>query len=341
MQKKDTRKNTSTTHDVCDIAGHSGNKSNSGEPNPGMPVHSLSENITEGQSAGVLTPGKKIDILAEPIYKWQVIFFGIFCIQAVVLYGPTAAWLWERWTLSVWHHAHGLLILPVVGYLVWIQLRKVRDLPADSSGWGFAVLIPALVLHMLDAGMHTQLLSAFALMLALPGFALLFLGFQRTTKILFPIVFLFFTLPIPLVFTEQLHLLLRKIALVSTVNIIPFFGIPLFTEGTTIHITKGSLQIADACSGFSTLYATVAIAFLMAYMCTQARRRILVLLAAAPVAIAANIVRVVLLVLLVQWKGMDVLGTSWHTISGLFTFALALPVIFWIGYEPERTQQEI
>jgi exosortase len=193
---------------------------------------------------------------------------------------------------------------------------------------------------MLDAGMHTQLLSAFALMLALPGIALIFLGLQRTKKILFPIIFLFFTLPIPLVFTERLHLLLRKIALVSTANIIPFFRIPLFTEGTTIHITNGSLQIADACSGFSTLYATVAIALLMAYMCTETRRRILVLLAAAPVAIAANIVRVVLLVLLVHWKGMDVLGTSWHTISGLFTFALALPVIFWLGYEPERTQQE-
>ena len=169
-------------------------------------------------------------------------------------------------------------------------------------------------------------------MIALPGLSLLFLGLKRTKKILFPLAFLIFTLPIPLVFTENLHLVLRKIATASTAFIIPQFGIPLITEGMTLHIPNGALQIADACSGFSTLYAAVAIACLTAYMCPDPQRRIIVLLAAAPVAIAANIVRVVLLVLLIQWKGMNILGTSWHPISGLFTFALALPVIFWLGF---------
>lgn len=276
----------------------------------------------------------------NPVTKWSLMLIGLLTMQIILLYGPTVAWLWDRWTLSVWQHAHGLLILPVVGYLVFIQLRKVRHLPPCSSAWGFAVLIPALVLHMLDAGMHTQLLSAFALIVALPGFSLVFLGLERTKSILFPLVFLIFTLPIPLVFTESLHLFLRKIAVVSATYIIPIIGIPMFTEGTTLHITNGSLQVADACSGFSTLYATVAIAFLMAYISTDNRRRILVLLSAAPIAIAANIVRVVLLVLLVNWKGIDVLGTSLHTISGLFTFAMALPLIFWLGYTAERRGQE-
>jgi len=259
---------------------------------------------------------------------------GMVAVLLIALYAPTVAWLWERWTISVWQHAHGLLILAVVAYLIWKELGREHGLPLDPSPWGFVLLVPALVLHALDAGIHTQLLSAAALILALPGLSLLLLGIKRTRRILFPLAFLLFTLPIPLVLTENIHLVLRKIATISSAAIIPRLGIPLYVEGTVLHIPGGTLQVADACSGFSTLYAAVAVACLVAYTCPDPWRRFIVLLAAVPVAIAANIIRVVLLVLLVHWQGIEILGTSWHTISGIFTFVIALPVIFWLGQAP-------
>lgn len=262
--------------------------------------------------------------------------YGMVIALLIALFAPTVAWLWERWTLSVWHHAHGLLILVVVAYLVREELIRHRGLSADSSAWGFLLLVPALGLHALDSGMHTQLLSAAALILAFPGLSLLFLGVPRTRAILYPLLFLFFTLPIPLALTESLHLALRKIATASTAAIIPQLGIPLYVEGTVLHIPNGILQVADACSGFSTLYAAVAVACLVAYTCPDSRRRAIVLLAAVPLAIGANIIRVVLLVLLVNWQGVGILGTSLHTISGLFTFVLTLPVIFWLGQVPDK-----
>ena len=265
---------------------------------------------------------------------------GVIALLLLLLYAPTAAWLWDRWTISVWQHAHGLLILIVVVYLLWRELRRMRSQPADVSIWGLMFLVPALVLHAIDAGMHTQLLSAAALILALPGLSLLFLGVQRTKAILFPLAFLLFTLPIPLAITENLHLILRKIATASSAAIIPQLGVPLYTQGTELHISNGTLQVADACSGFSTLYAAVAVACLVAYTCPEPRRRLAVLLVAVPLAIGANIIRVVLLVLLVHWKGIEILGTSWHTISGLFTFALVLPVIFWLGQVPEKKARQ-
>lgn len=257
--------------------------------------------------------------------------------QLIVLYTPTLTWLWNRWTMGVWHHAHGLFVLSAVVYLVGKQIRNHRYSPETSNPWGFAILIPALLLHMLDAGMHTQLLSAASLLLALPGLALVFLGKARTRAIIFPLSFLVFALPIPLAFTEPLHLLLRQLATAGSAFVVTLLGIPTFVDGTTLHIPKGSLHVADACSGFSTLYATAALAYLMAYFCADNRRRILVLLAAAPVAIAANMIRVVLLVLLVSWHGIDILETSLHTISGLFTFAISLPIIFWLAQTPRST----
>jgi exosortase len=296
------------------------------------------------KSDGVISEGDNVSVkcgmtavgstMAISILKWLV------APLLVVLYMPTVLWLWDRWTLSVWHNAHGFLIFLVIIYLVSKELRRLKDLPVSSSAWGFLILVPALALHALDAGMHTQILSAIALVLTLPGLALLFLGVPRTKAIGFPLVFMFFTLPIPLALTEHLHLVLRKIATLGTAYVVPKLGVPLYVEGTTLHIPRGILQVADACSGFSTLYAAVAVACLVAYTCPDPRRRVLTLLAAVPLAIGANIIRVILLVLLVQWQGLGILGTSWHTTSGLFTFALALPVIFWIGNVPAKEKDD-
>jgi exosortase len=251
--------------------------------------------------------------------------------ELVALYGPTVAWLWERWTLSVWHHAHGLLILPVVAYFVRQELEDVRHLPRSSSALGFLIVVPALALRALDAGMHTQLLSAVSLVLLLPGLSLLLIGKARTSRIAFPLAFLAFALPIPLALTEELHWQLRLIATAATSTVVPMLGIPMFVEGTTLHMASGALQVADACSGFSTLYAAIAVACLTAYSTQSTSRRVLVMLSAAPLAIAANVLRVISLVLLVVWKGEGILETFVHPLSGMMTFALALPVIFWLG----------
>ena len=182
----------------------------------------------------------------------------------LAVFGPTLVWLWGRWTLSVWHNAHGLLLVPVVAYFVREELLALRHVPRSSNAWGFAILLPALALHALDTGMHTELLSAGALVLALPGLALLLLGTERAKAIAVPLLFLVLALPIPLSFTERIHLVLRHIATGATAWVVPMLGVPVYVEGTTLNTAHGALEVADACSGFSTLYAAVAVALLTA-----------------------------------------------------------------------------
>ena len=270
------------------------------------------------------------------VTRWQRLGLAIAATELGLLYAPTIVWLFERWTRSVWDNAHGLLILPVVAYFVRYELRRVGDQPATSSALGFLLLVPALALHALDAGMHTQLLSAISIVVALPGLSLLALGTVRTRAILIPLLFLAFALPLPLALTEQITWQLRLIATAATASVVPMLGIPVFVEGTTLNLAHGALQVADACSGFSTLYAAMAVACLTAYSTESTGRRLLILLVAAPLAILANIIRVVLLVVLVVWQGVGILDTFVHPLSGLMTFALALPVIFWLGGDSRK-----
>jgi len=251
--------------------------------------------------------------------------------ELVVLYAPTAKFLWERWTVDVWHNAHGLLVPPVVAYLIYRELVSFRGAPPTSNAWGFVLLLPALALQALDAGMHTQLLSAASILVLLPGLSLLLLGTARTRAIVFPLVFLAAALPIPLGMTDQIHMQLRLIATAGSGWAVSWLGIPVFAEGTTLHLAPGPLQITDACSGFSTLYAAAAVACLTAHSAPTTARKLIVLAAAAPLAIAANVLRIVLLTILVVWKGPWILDTSLHPLSGMMTFAIALPIIFWLG----------
>ena len=162
---------------------------------------------------------------------WLRVAFAVAGLELLVLFAPTVAWLYERWTMSVWHNAHGLFIPPLVAYLVYGELQRTRQRPAASSAWGFAFLVPALLLHALDAGMHTQLLSAVALVVALPGLALLLIGLERTRAIAFPLAFMLFALPIPLAFTEQIHLTLRQLVTAVTSSALPLLGVS-YSRGT-------------------------------------------------------------------------------------------------------------
>ena len=276
-------------------------------------------------------PYSNADTHPETQNRW---LFWLVVVLLGVLYAPTCLWLWERWTMSVWQNGHGILVAALVFYLVWEELKKLTALPLSSNPWGFAILIPALLIHMLDTGINSQLLSGIALFASLPGLALLFLGTARTKAILFPLATLLLTLPIPLVFTESIHMALRHIATKSVVWLLHLFGVPVFSTGTLIEVEGGSLMIADACSGFATLYAAVTIAILTAYFCNSISRRILLLLIAAPLAVAVNIVRVLLLTLLVNWFGIDILATKAHELSGMLTFMIALPIIFFLGQNP-------
>jgi exosortase len=269
----------------------------------------------------------------------RALALGLVGLELLLLYTPTVVWLYGRWTMSVWHNAHGLFVGPLVGWLIHQELKTRPEFRHEpGSALGFIVLVPALLLNALDAGMHTQLLSAISLVAALPGLSLLFLGTKRTVAILFPLAFSLFAIPIPLALTESIHMVLRTITAVATAAVLHWTGYSVLLEGTTLQLAAGSLNVVDACSGFSTLYAALALACLAAYTASSTRRKVMVLAAATPLAILSNIVRITGLSVLVSHYGFGVLHTFIHPLSGLLTFFVTLPLILKLGGPPRRRE---
>jgi exosortase len=261
----------------------------------------------------------------------------VWILLAILVFAPTIYWLCQRWTMSVWHNVHGLFIPFVCANFIYEVLRSDQVAEAEQSAWGFLFLIPGLAMIVLDSAIHTQLLAAFGMLVCLPGLSLLLLGSRRTRALSFVWILSFFMLPIPAAFIEKLTLLLRRISAAGAEQVIALLGVPVARQDTTLFLPKGPLSIVDACSGFSTLYACVTLALVLAYMNPSWPRRVVTLLAAFPIAIAGNILRCALFALIVERWGGGTLHTPLHPASGVLTFtAAAVLLIFLSGVKMQE-----
>ena len=265
----------------------------------------------------------------RPQLLWLVPFCGAVA--------PTTVWLYKRLTANVWQMGPGVFVPFIFVYFVYTYLRDDPERGAESSPLGFAFLVPGLLAIGLDAAIDTELLAVVGLVACVPGLSLLLLGLRRTRALAFPLLLLFMVIPIPAGLISPVYLVLRHISAWGAELAMGPFGIPAARDGTALSIPSGTYIVADVCSGFQTLMATVTLALILAYLSTSTRRRAAILLIAAPLAIATNMVRVTSLVLLGHTYGLAILDTYVHELSGLLAFGASLVLLFAVaGREAPR-----
>jgi exosortase len=98
----------------------------------------------------------------------------------------------------------------------------------------------------------------------------------------------------------------------------------------TIFVAQYELLVEDACSGLHSLLGLVAVTLLYVYLTRGASWRLALLFAALaiPIAIVANILRIVVLVLLTYFFGNGVAQGFLHQAAGLLLFGTALLLVF-------------
>lgn len=296
---------------------------------PGLPrVETLSpirsESAVNPDSSGAAAVGRTA-------YRTSILVHAAWLALFGVVFAPTLAWLWHRWTLGIWYNGHGILIPFILAYLLYDYLRRDPASKEDSSPWGFLFLGAGLLLVVADAAIQTQLMSALGFVVCLPGLSLLLLGRKRTRALVFPLLLAPFMLPIPAGFVAGVHLLLRRITAWGTTHAIEILGIPVLREDTMLFLPRGAIGIVDACSGFSTLYAAITLSFILSFMTHSNARRVSLIIGAWVLAILCNTLRVSTLVLLFHNFGTDPLRSYLHELSGMMSFAVALALLFMIA----------
>ena len=114
-------------------------------------------------------------------------------------------------------------------------------------------------------------------------------------------------------------------------------------EGVTIFVAQYQLLVEDACSGMNSLIGLIAISLLYIYLAhgSSWRHSLTLIVFIIPIAILANILRIIFLILLTYFFG-DAVGQSFlHVSAGMALFAVSLLIIFALDQLLTRTYQNL
>jgi len=182
-----------------------------------------------------------------------------------------------------------------------------------------------------------------ALTALLYGLAVLAGGRRWAQGFLFPILFLFFMFPLSPVLINHVATWLQGLVASAGTWLLQIF-VPAYHQGNKIFLPGHQLEVGEQCSGLRQIVTFAALTLLVAYLSRDRWPfRLGIVLAGVPVAIAANLLRVLLMAFLVMHFGEGsiserntlVFGISYHTAWGLLTMCaglgLLLGVAWWLG----------
>lgn len=251
----------------------------------------------------------------------------------IAWYWPTAVDIAVIWWRSD-TFAHGLVVFPVFGWLVWRARPRLAPLAPQPLGW---LALPALGLGfgwLLGELVSVAAASQFFLMALLVTAYVGALGWPVARVLAFPLAFLFFGVPIG----DFLLPTLMKFTAEFTVGALRLSGVPVFQEGLQFVVPNGRWSVVEACSGIRYLIASLVVGALYAYLNYRSlRRRLLFMLVALLVPIVANWLRAYMIVMLGYHSGNRLAVGFDHLIYGWLFFGVVILTMFWIGgrwYEP-------
>lgn len=247
-------------------------------------------------------------------------------------YFPTIVWMVDRWGEGDSYYGHGFLIPFVSLYLVFRKRKEISAIRPSPSHFGIPLLVAGLLIHLGSAIVKVYFTSGFSLLLTLSGLVLALWGKKMLRSVAFPIFFLAFMIPFPLVVIGTSVVRLKLFAAMCATHILHAIGLPALQKGSTIYMANATVVVDDPCSGLRSLLSLLTLGVLFAYLKeTSLSRRTIFLLSSIPIALVANIVRIVLLAGIADIYGIDAALRFFHDFSGFVVFGLALGGLSLVG----------
>lgn len=242
-------------------------------------------------------------------------------------YWPTAdqiAGIWQRSDT----YAHGMIVLPVFAWLVWRKRDAIAPLHLQPQPW-MAVPIAAIgFVWLLSQMININGLAHFSLIAMIVLSFAAVLGLRLSRLLLFPLLFLFFAMPIG----EFMLDTLMHYTAEFTVFALRLSGVPVYQEGLYFIIPNGRWSVVEACSGLRYMVASLFVGALYAYLnYVTLKRRLLFMLVALLVPIVANWVRAYLTVMIGYQFGNEFVQGFIHIVYGWVFFGIVIVLMFWIG----------
>lgn len=256
----------------------------------------------------------------------------IFALGWLALYLP----IYLGFAEGAWRrdeNAHALIVMAIAVGAAGVRLATERFTltrnPAEILAGTVLVLLGIAAATLGKATEADLLASASQALLAL-GAALALFGQAGARRLWFPIVLTLYLIIWPGWLLDALTGPLKIAVSQSVATALYAAGLPVAHAGAVIAAGPYQLLVADACAGLNSLIALTAVGAVYLYMIKHRDWRVnaIVLACLIPIAVLANICRVMLLVLITYFLGFDAGQGFLHDGAGLMMFAVALALVF-------------
>ncbi len=265
-----------------------------------------------------------------------VVGAGLLGIAFFWSYWPTLCVLVDTWN-RVPDYSHGYLVAPLALFFLWAHRDRMPAASANLAWVGLLLVALSVVMRSAGAWYYFESLDGWSILPWVAGVVWLFLGMAFVRWTLPSILFLFFMVRIPFRAEQGLSRPLQAIATKLSCWTLQILGQPAMSEGNVIHLGKSPpLEVAQACSGLRIFLGITALAF--AYVVIVRRswwERAILLVSVVPIALIANVTRIVATGLLNQYASDELAKEFNHDLAGLimipFAAALFALVLWYLG----------
>ena len=263
---------------------------------------------------------------AEHGLLWPALLFA----SIVAAYVPTFITLAQGpWQTE--QEGHGPLIIAAAAWLVWQSRGRLRAAPlAPSPVLGWVALLGGLAILVVSRNQDIWFTEVASEIPVLGGCILMLAGWPVLRILAFPVVFLIFSAPAPGWMVDGATVPLKVLISDLVTNGLYALGYPIAQNGVVIQIGPYQLLVQDACSGMNSIFALSAIGvfYVYAFRWHEKIRGLILVTLIIPITIAANFLRVVALVMIAYYFGVEKIEGFIHDMTGIALFIVAVGLMF-------------
>jgi exosortase len=226
-------------------------------------------------------------------------------------------------------YSHGFLVPLFSLFLLWDKREEIAATAVRPSWAGVPLVAAGLVFLIFGIYGVDLFTSRFSFVVLLAGLVWSFFGGAMLRVLKFPILVLLLAIPFPTIIFNQITFPLQLMASRLASMVLPMLGVPTLQEGNVIQLPVMKLEVAEACSGIRSLMSLFTLSVFYGYFLEKTTtRRVILALASIPIAVTANVARIVGTGLCVQyWDPSKALG-FFHEFSGWVMFLVSLGCLY-------------
>jgi exosortase len=252
---------------------------------------------------------------------------GLILAAFLALYYPFLQTLVRDWDTNQ-NYSQGYFIPFVAAFMVWWIREELKAIGRKPTNWGLTLIVLGL-LQLLVAKVGSEyFLQRTSMIVVLFGISLYLFGGRFTKAVWLPLVYLIFMIPLPAIIWNRIAFPMQLFASALTEDVVQLIGIPILREGNVLHLAQTSLEVVDACSGLRSLVNILGLAVGLGFLMNkEAWKRWALFLAAFPIAVVVNIIRLSGTAVLASRSGGGVARGCLHDFSGWLVFVAGIGLL--------------